>query len=223
MRKVDSRTLLAVSVLFFSLNACSQSPSNTEMPEEHDVDSLTLKLNPDVQGVVLNGLLEDSHEWSFDLATPLLTMPQPIVNERYSLRINDSADHIPVAVSDIIKGPAHFSAVVPSGQMPINQITFYEYGTSLYSVQNERLLPPEGEWLPLVKLELHKNQLCLVWPDDVFDQAALLSVNKQRRLQLQKQSFTTPLCVESEDAEQTEWRVNLRRPMFAVQLITNQQ
>ncbi|RUO23000.1 hypothetical protein CWE09_13800 [Aliidiomarina minuta] len=211
--------LALISMLCFSLAACSQSENNNGA--QRDVSAkLPLQLNTDIEGIMLSGTFAAPDELRLQLATPLVNWPQSTTTENYSIRINDASESIPVTVREVSKGPLHFSIAVPEGDLPIEKLALYDNGTQLYAVEATQMLPPQDEWLPLVQLEQQQDQLCLTWPESLFDEASLLSLNEQQRLQLRKQSAASPLCLEAKASAHTQWRVNLRTSLSAVQLIT---
>lgn len=209
-----------VATLCLLLTACSQSTPDNPPSADQDASSFALQPNNDVEAILLSGVFSGAGEWTLDLATPLLQRPQQTAADRYTIRINDTAEQIAVSVSEISKGPAHFSAVVDQQHLPIRRLTLFDNNVLLATLENDQLLPSADDWLSQVQLAPQNGELCLTWPEELFAQAGLLSVGADGRLQLRQQSFTSPLCTDFEAAADVEWRVNLRNPMFAVQLLT---
>ncbi|RUO30353.1 hypothetical protein [Aliidiomarina soli] len=208
------------------LTACTHSTS-THAAEQ----SIHFEPVSEAHGIQLSGVFNAPDEWRLHLATPLLQASQaatennpPGNHNEYWVRINDTSERLPVAVSDISKGPMHFSVDVSHSQLPIQQLTLYRNDRQLQVINNDQPLPATGQWLPMVELaseDGEQGQLCVTWPDQLFAQAALLTVSDQGRLQLQQQSTSSPVCIDATDESHAQLRVNLRNPMFAVQLKTN--
>ncbi|RUO30026.1 hypothetical protein CWE12_08685 [Aliidiomarina sedimenti] len=217
-------------VLAAVLTACTHSTSTSAAEQSTSFEPVS-----EAHGIQLSGVFEAPDEWRLNLATPLLQAPQaatennpPGNHNEYWVRINDATERLPVAVSDISKGPMHFSVDVGHSHLPIQQLTLYRNQHQLQVIENDQPLPAAGQWLPMVKLASvpasehgEQGQLCVTWPDQFFARAALLTVSDQGRLQLQQQSTSSPVCIDATDESHAQLRVNLRNPMFAVQLKTN--
>lgn len=209
------------------LTACTHSTS-TNAAEQ----SIYFEPVSDAHGIQLSGVFDAPDEWQLRMATPLLepqaaTENNPAGNQNeYWVRIDDAPERLPVTVSDISKGPMHFSVDVSQSHLPIQQLTLYRNERQLQVIDNDHPLPAAGQWLPMVELTPasvsehgEQGQLCVTWPDQLFAQAALLTVSDQGRLQLQQQSTSSPVCIDATDESHAQLRVNLRNPMFAVQLM----
>lgn len=212
------------------LTACTYSNSN----DATDRSSEFAPVNH-ANGIQITGVFNPPDQWDLHLATPLLEVPQTATesgsnnnNNEYWVRINDAAERQPVTVQEVATGPSHFTLAVGQADLPVHQLTLYKNDTQLQVIGNDQPLPAIGEWLPTVKLTTEsspahsaQNQLCLTWPDQLFEQASLLTVSEQGRLQLQQQSTSSPLCVDPIEENHAQLRVNLRNPVFAVQLKPN--
>lgn len=212
------------------LTACTHSTSTSAAEQSSYFEPVS-----EAHGIQLSGVFNAPDEWQLQLATPLLQAPQattennpPGNHNEYWVRINDATERLPVTVSDISKGPMHFSVDVGQSHLPIQQLTLYRNERQLQVIDNDHPLPAAGQWLPMVELitasdseHNEQGQLCLTWPDQLFARAALLTVSDQGRLQLQQQSTSSPLCIDPIEESHAQLRVNLRNPMFAVQLKTN--
>lgn len=203
------------------LTACSQTEGDDSLSLHKITTQYPLQFNTEIDAIVLSGVFVPPQELTLHLATPLLTSPSSSTSERYSVTINDSNEHIAVHASDISKGPLHFKILIGQDYLPIRKLTLYDHNTQLSVIRNKHPLPPQNDWMSQLELKQTQDQLCLTWPDNLFTQAGLLSLSEQGRLQLRKQSSASPLCIDSQVGGQIEWLVNLRNPLFAVQLTTN--
>ncbi|RUO30024.1 hypothetical protein CWE12_08675 [Aliidiomarina sedimenti] len=212
------------------LTACTHS-SPTEATDQSSDFAPVHEAN----GIQISGVFNPPDQWDLHLATPLLESSQAATesgsnsgNNEYWVRINDATERQPVTVNEVATGPSHFTLAVAQADLPVRQLTLYKNDTQLQIIENEHPLPAIGQWLPTVKLTTEstpvhsaQNQLCLTWPDQLFEQASLLTVSEQGRLQLQQQSTSSPLCVDPIEENHAQLRINLRNPVFAVQLKSN--